>query len=191
MSAIAQEKITTPHREKGKRTGRSKRHGTERFGEHVVRLPPSQRSTTTWGANRTSAPGRGANACETPLCHFGIPESPKRYRRYGCSLRSMYATVINISGLFGKRAMTTQVLSVRVNDEERALLESASDLAHTSLSDFIRRKALDAAEADILDRRIVTIPAKDWEAFEAWANRPPEAIAGLKDLATKAPTWQK
>ena len=87
--------------------------------------------------------------------------------------------------------MITSVLSVRVNPEKRALLEAASALACTSLSDFIRRKALDAAEADILERRIVTIPAKDWEGFEAWANRPPEEIAGLKDLARKTPTWQK
>jgi len=42
----------------------------------------------------------------------------------------------------------TEVLSVRVSEEERALLEAASQLARTSLSDFIRRKALDAA-ADI------------------------------------------
>jgi uncharacterized protein (DUF1778 family) len=87
--------------------------------------------------------------------------------------------------------MTTSVLSVRVNEEERALLEAASAQARTSLSDFIRRKALDAAEADILDRRIVTIPAKDWEAFESWANRVPEEIAGLRELARKAPAWQK
>lgn len=87
--------------------------------------------------------------------------------------------------------MTALVLSVRVNEEERALLKAASTLARTSLSDFIRRKALDAAEADILERRIVTIPAKDWEAFEAWANRPPEAIAELTDLERLAPTWQK
>ena len=87
--------------------------------------------------------------------------------------------------------MITSVLSVSVNPEERALLEAASALARTSLSDFIRRKALDAAEADILERRIVTIPAKDWEGFEAWANRPPEEIAGLKDLARKTLTWQK
>jgi uncharacterized protein (DUF1778 family) len=87
--------------------------------------------------------------------------------------------------------MTTVVPSVRVNEEERALLEAASTLARTSLSDFIRRKALDAAEADILERRIVTIPAKDWEAFVAWANRPPGEIAGLKDLARMTPRWQK
>ena len=34
----------------------------------------------------------------------------------------------------------------------------------------MRRKALDAAERDVLERRIVTIPAKDWKKFEAWAN---------------------
>jgi uncharacterized protein (DUF1778 family) len=87
--------------------------------------------------------------------------------------------------------MTTSVLSVRVNDEERALLEAASEQARTSLSDFIRRKALDAAEADILERRVVTIPAKDWEAFEAWANRPPQEIPALKALASKTPAWRK
>ena len=86
--------------------------------------------------------------------------------------------------------MSTLVLSVRVSEEERALLEAASELARTSLSEFIRRKAVDAAEADILERRIVTIAAKDWEAFEAWANRPAEAIEGLKDLVGRAPTWR-
>jgi uncharacterized protein (DUF1778 family) len=87
--------------------------------------------------------------------------------------------------------MTTTVLSVRVSEEERALLEEASAQARTSLSDFIRRKAVDAAEADVLERRVVTIPAGDWEAFEAWANRPPRKIAGLKALAGKRPAWQK
>src|ERR1043166_624148 len=76
------------------------------------------------------------------------------------------------------RTMTT-VLSVRVSDEERALLEAASAQSRTSLSDFIRRKALDAA----VERRVVTIPAKDCKAFEAWANRPPRKIAALKALA--------
>ncbi|NNN20314.1 MAG: DUF1778 domain-containing protein, partial [Acidimicrobiaceae bacterium] len=33
--------------------------------------------------------------------------------------------------------MPTSVLSVRVSDEERSLLEAASEQAHTNLSDFI------------------------------------------------------
>ena len=87
--------------------------------------------------------------------------------------------------------MAALVLSVRVNEEERALLEAASEQARTSLSEFIRRKALDAAEADVLERRIVTIAAKEWDAFEAWANRPPRKIAAIEELARKAPTWRK
>jgi uncharacterized protein (DUF1778 family) len=86
--------------------------------------------------------------------------------------------------------MSTTVLSVRVSQQERAILEAASEQAHTSLSDFVRRKAVDAAETDMLERRIVTIPAKDWEAFEAWASRPAQEIPAIKELATKAPTWQ-
>jgi uncharacterized protein (DUF1778 family) len=87
--------------------------------------------------------------------------------------------------------MTTLVLSVRVSEEERALLETASELAHTSLSEFVRRKALDAAEADVLERRVLTIAAKDWRKFEAWASRPAEEIDGLKALARQAPTWRE
>ena len=87
--------------------------------------------------------------------------------------------------------MTTTVLSVRVNEEERALLEAASDNARTSLSDFIRRKALDAAEIDVLERRIVVIPSKDWQAFEAWTDRPAEKIPALEELARTSPEWRK
>ena len=87
--------------------------------------------------------------------------------------------------------MTTSVLSVRVSDEERALLEAASELARTSLSDFIRRKALEAAEIDVLERRVVVIPAKNWEAFEAWADRPPQQIPALGELARSKPKWRK
>ena len=86
---------------------------------------------------------------------------------------------------------TTSVLSVRVSAEERALLEAASAQARTNLSDFVRRKALEAAEIDILERRVVVIPAKDWKAFEAWVERPAEAIPALEKLARKAPTWRR
>jgi uncharacterized protein (DUF1778 family) len=87
--------------------------------------------------------------------------------------------------------MATSVLSVRVNDDERALLEAASDQARTSLSEFVRRKAVEAAETEVLERRIVTIPAKDWEAFERWARLPPRELPALKVLAGKKLAWEK
>jgi uncharacterized protein (DUF1778 family) len=87
--------------------------------------------------------------------------------------------------------MSSLVLSVRLSEDERALLEAASSQARTNVSDFVRRKALEAAEIDVLERRIVTIPAKDWKRFEAWATRPARKIEGLNELARRPPTWRK
>lgn len=87
--------------------------------------------------------------------------------------------------------MSSSILSVRVSADERHLLEAAAEKARTSLSDFVRRTALEAAEIECLERRIVTIPAKDWAAFETWAKRPAEENAALRKLAKRRPTWQR
>jgi uncharacterized protein (DUF1778 family) len=82
------------------------------------------------------------------------------------------------------------VLSVRVSPSERTLLEAAAQHAHTNLSDFIRRKAIEAAETDMIDRRLVTISAADWEKFETWASAPARTIPALQRLAATRPAWQ-
>jgi len=99
---------------------------------------------------------------------------------------AVYAIVIHMN-----RPSSTSVLSVRVSGEERTLLEAASEQARTSLSDFVRRKALEAAEINVLERSVVTIPAKHWAAFESWIARPAEPIPALKRLGRKTPTWQR
>ena len=88
-------------------------------------------------------------------------------------------------------ASTSPVLSVRLNPDERALLEAAAEQSHTNLSDFVRRKALEAAETDVLTRVIITIPARDWAAFEAWGKRPAKAIPALNELARVTPSWDR
>lgn len=85
---------------------------------------------------------------------------------------------------------STSIVSVRVSPSQRALLEAAAEHAHTNISDFMRRKAMEAAEVDVLNRTTVTIPAKDWEAFEAWASRPAEVVPALVELARRVPTWE-
>lgn len=82
------------------------------------------------------------------------------------------------------------ILSVRVSGKERALLEEAAGNARTNLSDFVRRKAIEAAEADLLNRGSVTIPAEDWEKFEAWVEAPPKDIPALRKLSATRPAWQ-
>lgn len=80
-------------------------------------------------------------------------------------------------------------ISVRVGPRERKLLEAAADTVRTNLSDYIRRKSVEAAEIDLLDRAIVTIPAASWGKFETWAKRPAKNVKGLRDLAKTRFAW--
>lgn len=81
-------------------------------------------------------------------------------------------------------------VSVRMTPKERDLIESAAEQSNTNLSDFIRRKAVEAAELAIMDRRVVTIPAEHWEKFEAWVNSPPRDLPELRRLAATRPVWE-
>lgn len=85
----------------------------------------------------------------------------------------------------------SSVLSVRIAPQERELLEFAAKQARSTLSDFVKRKALEAAEAEILERRSVTIAASDWQNFEAWVRAPAKEVPALRDLAAHRPTWSK
>ena len=86
---------------------------------------------------------------------------------------------------------STSILSVRVSSDERAILEAAAEQSRTTLSDFMRRKALEAAEIDVLGRTVVTIPAESWEQFEAWIGEPAKDIPGLRELSRTLPSWNK
>ncbi|EIJ34971.1 DUF1778 domain-containing protein [Thiothrix nivea] len=87
--------------------------------------------------------------------------------------------------------MSTSILSVRVNETERSLLEAAAKQAHTTLSEFVRRKAVESAELEVMERRIIEIPVALWEQFEAWLDEPAKEIPALKRLAASTPVWEK
>ena len=84
----------------------------------------------------------------------------------------------------------TSVISVRVSDNERHLLDDAAGKARTNLSDYVRRQALDAAEILLMTRSVVQIPASDWAALEAWLERPAQANDQLAELAQSRPAWE-
>lgn len=87
-------------------------------------------------------------------------------------------------------ASSNPPVSVRVSAVEREMLEAAAAQGRTNLSDFVRRKALEAAEIELLMHPRVTIPAADWARFEAWASRPAQSVPALRDLAATKPAWQ-
>ena len=46
-----------------------------------------------------------------------------------------------------------------------------------------------STELEALERGFITIPADKWEVFEVWANRPPQRIAALEELAECELAW--
>ena len=82
------------------------------------------------------------------------------------------------------------ILSIRLNDEEKVILQSAAADERTTMSDYVRRQAIEAAELTIMERRVVTIPAEAWENFEAWRHAPAKEIPALVKLAGRKPAWE-
>ena len=86
---------------------------------------------------------------------------------------------------------STVPVSVRVSTAERDLLELAAAQARTTFERFRPTQGrLRAAEADLVDRRIVVIPAVAWDAFEAWAQAPARPVPELRKLAEVTPAWE-
>ncbi len=86
---------------------------------------------------------------------------------------------------------STSILSVRVSPDEKAMLQAAADETRSTVSEFMRRKALEGAEMELMERRIVTINADQWAAFEAALAAPARNIPALKELAQRTPAWAK
>ncbi len=81
------------------------------------------------------------------------------------------------------------VLNVPVSQDERDVLEFAAGQTGADLGDYVRRRAVEAAEIDVLEYRLATIPAQDWEKFEVWVNTPPKDVHALRKLAASHPAW--
>jgi uncharacterized protein (DUF1778 family) len=86
--------------------------------------------------------------------------------------------------------MATSILSVRVSPIERAMLERVAKRGRTNVSDFVRRKAMEAAELELMQPADIVIPAEKWAAFEAWLAEPPAPNPDLERLAKTKPVWE-
>ncbi len=86
---------------------------------------------------------------------------------------------------------SSAVLSVRVSPDEKAMLQLAADQTHSTVSEFMRRKALEEAEDAMMQRTVVMIPADQWDAFEALLKAPAQEIPALKELAHRTPVWER
>ncbi|GAB1642870.1 DUF1778 domain-containing protein [Krasilnikovia sp. MM14-A1259] len=76
-------------------------------------------------------------------------------------------------------------LHLRLDAEQRALLEAASEAAGSSMSAFVLRAATDAAAGVLADRRAFLLDEEAWRAFDEALERPAQDVAGLRELLSR------
>jgi uncharacterized protein (DUF1778 family) len=76
-------------------------------------------------------------------------------------------------------------IALRASHEERELIMRASELAATTVSDFVLRASLARAEDLLAERREFVLPADQWTAFVTLLDRPPVEKPRLRRLLTE------
>lgn len=70
-------------------------------------------------------------------------------------------------------------MSLRIDTESKRMLERAAACAGSNLSDFVITRALAAAREVIRDRESFALSDRDWDAFFAALEDPPEPAENL------------
>lgn len=79
----------------------------------------------------------------------------------------------------------TEKLDLRISHSAKAKLQAAASASHRSMSDFVMESALSKADEMLTERRIFTLNAENWTAFQAALDAPPRTLPQLKALLRK------
>lgn len=84
-------------------------------------------------------------------------------------------------------------ISLRISNEEKALIDQAAQSMGKSRTAFILENALKIAEEVILDRTRFTLDSRQWEQLNAALDNPPsdEQVQGMSKLFTTKAPWRK
>jgi len=73
-------------------------------------------------------------------------------------------------------------LHLRVDPEQKALLEAASRAAGDTVSGFVLSAATKAAADVVADRRVFVLDEQAWQVFDQALSRPAAEVPGLREL---------
>ena len=79
----------------------------------------------------------------------------------------------HVSSLRGNSAAKAERLEARVTSEQKRLLQRAANLRGRSLSDFVIGAAQDAALRTVQEFGVITLSARDQQAFVEALRKPP------------------
>jgi uncharacterized protein (DUF1778 family) len=79
-------------------------------------------------------------------------------------------------------ASKVERLHLRLDPEQKALLEAASRATGASMSMFVLAAATKAAADVLADRRVFVLDQDAWRAFDEALSRPATDVSGLREL---------
>lgn len=82
-------------------------------------------------------------------------------------------------------------LSMRLPEQDLAIIDRAADLRGRSRTDFVREAAVRAAEEVLLEQSIVRLSPDDFEAFKAAIAAPPQAVPEMVELLKRRAPWEQ
>ncbi|MGH8995956.1 MAG: DUF1778 domain-containing protein [Acidimicrobiales bacterium] len=79
-------------------------------------------------------------------------------------------------------ASKTERLSLRLTSEQDAVLRQAADARGVSTNDYVVRRAVEAAEMELADRRVFVADDSAWDELQELLSRPPALPAAMAKL---------
>jgi uncharacterized protein (DUF1778 family) len=80
------------------------------------------------------------------------------------------------------RTKRTEKLDLRLTARAKRALQSAAEVSHKTLSDFVLESALARADSVLAERQVFRVNAERWAAFLAALDVPPRPRPRLKKL---------
>ena len=85
----------------------------------------------------------------------------------------------------------TEKLDLRLTPSAKQTLQAAANAAHTSVSEFVLRTALNEASERLADRTTFILDEKRWAAFVSALDAPPRRHARLERLFREPSVFDK
>jgi uncharacterized protein (DUF1778 family) len=79
-------------------------------------------------------------------------------------------------------AMKTERLNLRLTPSQDAVLRQAAASRGESTSDYVLRHAVEAAEADLADRRVFVVRDEAWDELQRLLSAPSSLPAAMTEL---------
>lgn len=82
-------------------------------------------------------------------------------------------------------ATKTERLNLRLTEDQDAILRRAAEARGESVSDYVLRHAVEAAETDLADRRLFVLDDQAWRSLQKTLNRQPRPATRLRRLLSE------